>query len=71
MSSTLTAAVNELEAAGITYTVSRKRKHYKLHFKVRGQLCLVVVSASASDHRAALNARQDVRRAIRRAIDQK
>ena len=55
--------------AGISYTVENAKRHYKVRFTVRGVGCMVTVSRSTSDHRAALNARMIVRRVIRRALE--
>lgn len=68
MSDTLEATKRELEGAGIAYTVEQGRKHYKVRFTVRGQGCMVTCSRTSSDHRAALNARLQVRREIRKAL---
>ena len=57
----------ELDAAGIRYRVE-PGKHYKVRFTVCGRGCLVVVSRTTGDHRAARNARQAVRRTIREAM---
>lgn len=69
MSQTLEATTRELEAAGIAFTVERGKRHYKVRFTVRGKALMVTCSRSASDHRAALNARLQVRREIRRALE--
>jgi hypothetical protein len=69
MSETLEATKRELEGAGIAFTVEKNKRHYKVRFTVRGKGCLVVCSRTASDHRAALNARLQVRREIRRALE--
>lgn len=58
-----------LQEAGITYTVENGKRHHKVRFTVRGVSCMVTVSRSASDHRAALNARLTARREIRRALE--
>ena len=57
-----------LKEAGIAYTVEDGKRHHQVRFTVRGVRCLVTVSRSASDHRAALNARATVRREILRAM---
>ena len=69
MSDTLEATKRELEGAGIAYTVERGKRHYKVRFIVRGKPLMVTCSRTASDHRAALNARLQVRREIRRALE--
>ncbi len=68
MSTTLDATVKELKEAGIVHTVEKGRRHYKVRFVVRGKSCMVTCSVSSSDHRAALNARLQVRREIRMAL---
>ena len=68
MSTTLEATVKELKEAGIAHTVEKGRRHYKVRFVVRGKSCRVTCSVSSSDHRAALNARLQVRREIRMAL---
>lgn len=68
MSDTLEATQRELEEAGIKYTVENGKRHYKVRFTVMGQHCMVTCSRTSSDHRAALNARLQVRREIRRAM---
>jgi hypothetical protein len=65
----LEATKQELEAAGIAYEIAGGKRHDKVRFKVRGQGCIVTCSRSTSDHRASLNARHEVRRAIRRALE--
>ena len=69
MSDTLEATKRELEGAGIAYTVERGRRHYKVRFTVRGKPLMVTCSRTASDRRAALNARLLVRREIRSALE--
>ena len=69
MSDTLEATKRELEAAGIAFSVELGKRHYKVRFQVRGKSCMVTCSRSSSDHRAALNARLQVRREIRRALE--
>jgi len=65
----LESTCRELRESGIPYTVDDSgKRHTKVRFTVRGRTWMVVVSRSASDHRAALNARLTVRREIRRAI---
>lgn len=68
MSETLEVTKRELEAAGIPYEIEHGRGHIKVRFVVRGQKLMVTCSRSASDHRAVLNARLQVRREIRRAL---
>lgn len=69
MSVTLDATTRELDAAGIPYTVEQGRRHYKVRFTVRGRPRMITCSSTASDHRASLNARLQVRREIRRALE--
>lgn len=69
MSTPLEATKQELDAAGITYTVVPGKRHDKVRFTVRGQGCIVTCSRSTSDHRASLNARLLVRRTIRRVLE--
>lgn len=69
MSDTLEATKRELEAAGIAFSVELGKRHYKVRFQVRGKPCMVTCSRTSSDHRAALNARLQVRREIRRALE--
>jgi hypothetical protein len=59
--SALSVTIEELERAGLAYTVERI-KHYKV--KAIG-LPLIVCSKSSSDHRSELQARSLVRRLIR------
>jgi len=68
VSDTLEATKRELEEAGIKYTVESGKRHYKVRFTVRGRGCMVTCSRTSSDHRAALNARLQVRREIRKAL---
>lgn len=69
MSTPLEVTHAELDASGIEYSTERGKRHWKVRFTVAGTKCLVTVSGSTSDHRAALNARLTVRREIRRALD--
>lgn len=64
----LEATEQELKAAGIAYEVENGKRHVLVRFTVRGRKCMVTCSRSASDHRASLNARHEVRRAIRLAL---
>lgn len=65
----LESTCRELDEAGIPYTLEAGKRHTKVRFTVRDQACLVTCSRTASDHRAALNARLLVRRTIRRALE--
>ena len=69
MRDTLEATKRELDAAGLPYSVERGKRHLKVRFRVRGKPCMVTCSRTSSDHRAALNARLQVRREIRRALE--
>lgn len=69
MSETLKATEKELNEAGITFEVVSAKRHYKVRFVVKGVKCQVVCSRTSSDHRAAVNARLEVRRRIRRALE--
>lgn len=68
MSETLKAVERELTESGIQYDVNRGKRHYKVKFKINGESCTVSCSVSPSDHRAALNARLQVRKRIRQAL---
>jgi hypothetical protein len=57
---TLDATCEELDKAGIVYTVETGKHH-----KVRSSLGLIICSVSCSDHRAELKARSLVRRLIK------
>jgi len=70
LSETLEATKRELAEAGIAYRVENGKRHYKVRFTVCGKACMVTCSRSASDHRAILNARLQVRREIRTAMNQ-
>jgi hypothetical protein len=61
----LTAVLAELNAAGVSYAVTRG-KHWHVTAAELGQRA-IVVAVSASDHRAALNARAFVRRMLRQS----
>lgn len=67
--SPLESTERALQEAGIAYTIDQGKRHHKVRFTVRGVACMVTVSRSASDHRAALNARLTVRRVIRGALE--
>lgn len=57
--------LRELECFGITGEVVHRGKHIEVVWFVAGQRRSNIVSASASDHRAWLNARGEVRRTLR------
>jgi hypothetical protein len=65
----LDATCDELKSAGIAFAIHRGKRHDKVRFNINQRSCLVVVSRSASDHRAGLNARLTVRRIIRKAME--
>lgn len=67
--SPLESTLRVLDDAGIPYTLDQGKRHHKVRFTVRGVQCLLTVSCSTSDHRAAQNARQLARREIRRALE--
>jgi len=69
LSETLDATKRELVEAGIPFTVENGKRHIKVRFTVCGKSCMVTCSRSASDHRAILNARLQVRREIRAAMN--
>lgn len=64
----LGAVLDELDQAGIPYSVVTN-KHHKVLFTIRGKKCMQVVPATGSDHRGMLNARAMVRRTIREALN--
>lgn len=59
----------ELDSAGIRYEIRERGKHFKVRFYIRGRKCSIICSKSASDRRAALNARLRARRTIRQALE--
>lgn len=63
----LDATREELEAAGIPYEVERGQRHFKVRFNLGGQNKLAVCSTTTSDRRAVANARQVIRRELRKA----
>lgn len=69
MSGPLEATQRVLDQAGIAYVVERAKRHFKVRFTIRGEACLLIVSGTSSDHRAAKNARQLALRTIRRALN--
>ena len=60
--STLSVTTDELDRAGIIYSVENGKRHFKV--KAQG-LGLIVCSVSCSDHRGEVKARSLVRRLIR------
>lgn len=63
------AAVNELEALGISYTIEDRGKHQMLHWNVQGDNPAgkrqFALPSTPSDWRAAKNSRAEVRRMLR------
>jgi hypothetical protein len=60
----LAAVLDELTAAGATYTVTRNR-HCKIRWELDGRKGVAIIPFTASDWRAPMNARADVRRQLR------
>lgn len=65
----LSAVIAELQSAHLDYNIEQTRKHIKIRY---GPLLAssYVVSSTPSDGRARLNARADIRRAIREYTNQ-
>jgi hypothetical protein len=59
----LEAVIEELEEAEVDYRIER-RSHIHVSWGNGGPKQRVIISQSASDHRAAMNARCDVRRKL-------
>lgn len=59
------AIEKEATPAGVAFNVEISRKHLKVRLTKDGKERLVVMSSSASDHRAIMNRARDVRRAVR------
>lgn len=61
------AAAIERDTAGtgVEFDFTPYRKHIKVRLSKDGKERLVVMSVSASDHRAEMNRARDVRRAVR------
>jgi hypothetical protein len=68
-SETVDAACRELMAQGLGYRIDETGRHIKVLFEVRGLKLMWTGAKTASDHRAAKNARGDVRRMIRQAME--
>lgn len=60
----LQAVTEELSAANVPYRVERAGKHLRVRYG-RDHEHTQILPKTASDHRAAMNARADVRRTIR------
>jgi hypothetical protein len=58
-------ATAELRACGLAYKIARGGKHPRVLWSSNGVQRFFVVSASASDWRAAKNARAGIRRLLR------
>jgi hypothetical protein len=69
MNDCVTAALDELERAGIRdATVARGGKHFQIRFRVNGGPArLVAVPCTPSDRRSVANTRSDTRRELRAA----
>lgn len=61
----LAAAMFELHMVGVKPQVERGSKHVKIRWEANGKQRTYVCGSTASDYRAALNVRADVRRLIR------
>jgi hypothetical protein len=69
-SATVDAACRELMAQGLPFRIDDTTgRHVKVLFEVRGKKLMWTGSRTTSDHRAAKNARGDVRRMIRKAME--
>jgi predicted aspartyl protease len=63
----MSAVITELQAAGLSYEVSGGgERHYKIRTQINGRKQCFVVGTTASDRKAALNNRAQVRRALRK-----
>ena len=60
----LEAALAELAAAGAEVLSIEKNKHVKVRFRHRGKKFMTVIPISASDHRAALNQIEHLRKMV-------
>lgn len=59
------AVIHELAVQGIAGEVVTGKKHSKVRFWIGGRKHTITCSISASDHRAILNARGNVRKLIK------
>jgi hypothetical protein len=59
------AIERDIADTGVEFDFTPHRKHLKVLLRKGGKERLVVMSASASDHRAVMNRARDVRRAVR------
>jgi hypothetical protein len=61
----ITAIERDTAGTGVEFDFTPTSKHIKVRLRKDGKERLVVMSASASDHRAIMNRARDVRRAVR------
>lgn len=61
----ITAIERDTAGTGVEFDFTPSSKHIKVRLRKDGKERLVVMSASASDHRAIMNRARDVRRAVR------
>lgn len=61
----ITAIERDTTGTGVEFDFTPSSKHIKVRLRKDGKERLVVMSTSASDHRAIMNRARDVRRAVR------
>lgn len=61
----ITAIERDTAGTGVEFDFTPTSKHIKVRLRKGGKERLVVMSTSASDHRAIMNRARDVRRAVR------
>lgn len=61
----ITAIERDTAGTGVEFDFTPASKHIKVRLRKGGTERLVVMSTSASDHRAIMNRARDVRRAVR------
>lgn len=61
----ITAIERDTAGTGVEFDFTPTSKHIKVRLRKDGKERLVVMSTSASDHRAIMNRARDVRRAVR------
>ena len=61
----ITAIERDTTGTGVEFDFTPSSKHVKVRLRKGGKERLVVMSASASDHRAVMNRARDVRHAVR------
>jgi hypothetical protein len=61
----ITAIERDTTGTGVEFDFTPTSKHIKVRLRKDGKERLVVMSTSASDHRAIMNRARDVRRAVR------